>query len=69
MSNKHIDYRPRHGYVSEFDHFIGRFMQQHPDVEKDQRTGWYIWWDHRLDPDEADPLRQNEVPVKTYRDE
>jgi hypothetical protein len=35
-------------------------------VEEDRRRGWYIWWDHRVDLDELDKQRENELPVKPY---
>jgi hypothetical protein len=68
MKAKPAKYRIGHaGYVSEFDQFIDAFMHQHPEVEEDQKRGWYIWWDHRLDRDELLHQQENEVPVKPYQ--
>lgn len=54
------------GYVSEFDQFLGAFMKQHPEVEPDQRRGWYIWWDHTLDLAEIEKAREDSVDTKPY---
>jgi hypothetical protein len=70
MKAKAVQYRPRHGgYVSEFEQFLNSYLHRHPEVERDQRRGWDIWWDHRIDLDELDRQRQDTVPVKTYREE
>lgn len=69
--------RPRHGlgekrmhttqgYTSEFERYMNGFLEKHPDVVEDQKRGWYIWWDHRLDLDEQDKLKQSEVKPKPY---
>jgi hypothetical protein len=56
----------RAAYESEFGQFLHDFMEEHPDVEEDQKRGWYIWWDHRVDLDELDKQRKDSVPVKPY---
>jgi hypothetical protein len=53
-------------YVSEFEEFIDRYMEQHPGVREDQRRGWNIWWDHRLDLDAVDRQRKDSVPPNPY---
>lgn len=53
-------------YVSEFEEFIDRYMEQHPAVREDQRRGWNIWWDHRLDLDAVDRQRKDSVPPNPY---
>ena len=61
-------YRIGHGgYVSEFDQFLDGFLRTHPEVEADQKRGWYIWWDHRLDLDELEKQHKDEVPAKPYQ--
>jgi hypothetical protein len=68
MNTKPVKYRVRHGgYVSEFDHFIDNFMAHHPEVGDDQRRGWYIWWDHRVDLKDLEPQRGDVIPVKSYQ--
>ncbi len=68
MKQMPAKYRIGHGgYVSEFDQFINAFMAQHPEVAEDQKRGWYIWWDHRVDPKELEPHHDNDVPVKPYQ--
>jgi hypothetical protein len=61
-------YHIRHGgYVSEFDQFINDFMVHHPEVEEDQKRGWYIWWDHRVDLTDLEKQQEDAVPVKPYQ--
>lgn len=53
-------------YVSEFERFIQDYLAHHPEVVADQRRGWLIWWDHRLDLDALDREQASEVPFKPY---
>lgn len=53
-------------YVSEFEQFLNEYKHDHPNVEEDQRRGWRIWWDHRLDLDAADRQKQDSVPPNPY---
>ena len=53
-------------YVSDFERFMQDYLHQHPQVVEDQRDGWAIWWDHRVDLDEMDRQRESEVPFKPY---
>ena len=55
------------GYVSEFDQFINDFMAHHPEVEEDQKRGWYIWWDHRVDLKDLEKQQEDAIPVKSYQ--
>lgn len=32
-------------YVSEFEQFLNGYLEQHPDVGRDQLMGWRIWWE------------------------
>jgi hypothetical protein len=41
-------------------------MEQHPAVREDQRRGWNIWWDHRLDFDAVDRQGKDSVPTHPY---
>ncbi len=67
MTNPLQRYKPyAGGYVSDFEQFMDGFMAEHPEVEEDRRTGWYIWWDHRVDLDELEKQRQSDVPEKPY---
>jgi hypothetical protein len=60
-------YRPfGGGYVSEFEQFMDSFMAGHPEVGRDQRRGWDIWWDHRVDLDALDKQRADTVADKPY---
>jgi hypothetical protein len=61
-------YRPfAGGYVSEMDQFMGKLLRERPDIVEDRQRGWSIWWDHRVDLDELDKQRKNEIPAKPYQ--
>lgn len=67
MPNKPVRYRAGGaGYVSEFDEFLDGFLRAHPEVEEDQKRGWYIYWDHNVDLDLLEEQRKNAVKVKPY---
>jgi hypothetical protein len=53
-------------YVSEYEQFLNRYKDEHPGVEAEQRRGWKIWWDHRLDLDAVDRQRKDAVPTNPY---
>jgi hypothetical protein len=60
-------YHPGHsGYVSEFEQFLNSFRAGHPNMERDQQRGWYIWWDHRVDLAELERERKDSVPLPPY---
>ncbi|MEO6354530.1 MAG: DUF3460 family protein [Burkholderiaceae bacterium] len=52
--------------MSEFEQFIGTFLEEHPEVVQDQRKGWYIFWDHKVDREELKKAEEDSVPVKGY---
>jgi hypothetical protein len=56
----------RGGYVSEFGQFLKDYQAGHPNMERDQQRGWYIYWDHKVDFDELERERQDHVPVPPY---
>jgi hypothetical protein len=67
MRRKQEPYRVRGGgYVSEFEQFLNGYLAGHPNVEPDQRRGWYIWWDHRANFDELAREHKDAVPVHSY---
>jgi len=37
------------GYVSEYTHFIDRFLDEHPEVLVDQHDGRLLYWDKKVD--------------------
>jgi hypothetical protein len=60
-------YRPfAGGYVSEFDQFMDGLRDRRPDIAVDQHTGWYLWWDHKVDFDALAREIADHVPVKPY---
>jgi hypothetical protein len=63
----HHTHRPAHsGYVSEFEQFMDKFLDEHPAVVKSQRDGWHIFWDRKIDPDDLKRAYRDTVPVKAY---
>jgi hypothetical protein len=53
------NYRIFHdGYVSEFTEFMGHFLADHPEVVKNQKAGWHIFWDRVVDLDELKKAEQ-----------
>ncbi|MEO8170333.1 MAG: DUF3460 family protein [Oxalobacteraceae bacterium] len=67
MSAKRQEYRIKgSGYVSEFEQFMDTFLEEHPKVVRDQRKGWYIFWDHKADLEELKKAEEDSVPVKGY---
>ncbi|HEU4777093.1 MAG TPA: DUF3460 family protein [Telluria sp.] len=60
-------YRPfAGGYVSEADQFLADLLHTHPAMVEDQRRGWYLLWDKRVDLDALEKARADTVPVKPY---
>lgn len=53
-------------YVSEFTRFIEGYLAEHPDVVKDQKTGWNIYWDHKVDFQAIKEAQEDAVPDDSY---
>ncbi|NTV10218.1 MAG: DUF3460 family protein [Zoogloea sp.] len=53
-------------YVSEFAGFMDGYLKVHPEVIRDQRTGWRIYWDKKVDFDELADEREDSVPTESY---
>ena len=67
MPAKQQKYRVGHGgYVSEFTQFMDTFLKEHPAVVENERRGWYIFWDRRVDLEELKKANQDSVPTKPY---
>jgi hypothetical protein len=63
---RHQYREPKTGYVSDFEQFMGRFLDDHPAVLESQSEGWHIYWDHRVDLDDLNRMYRNEIPVRGY---
>lgn len=55
------------GYVSEFDLFLNAFLEEHPDVIREQRKGWKIYWDKKVDLDEQKMFEEDALPMPPYQ--
>jgi len=53
-------------YVSEFTAFINHYLEDHPEVVKEQHRGWRIYWDHKIDMAEQERFTKNSVPDDGY---
>lgn len=42
-------------YVSEFDHFMNRYLDEHPGVVKEQIRGWRSFWMPEVDHTASHP--------------
>ena len=67
MFAKRQGYRVGHaGYVSEFEQFMDKFLGEHPEVVEDQRRGWYIFWNRKVDLEELNKASEDSVATKGY---
>lgn len=67
MSAKQQEYRVGHaGYVSEFTQFMDKFLEEHPEVIENERRGWRIFWDRKVDLAELKKASEDSVPTKAY---
>lgn len=53
-------------YVSEFTRFIDQFVEQHPEVLKDQHDGRLLYWDKHLDLAALEKAEKDSVPDDGY---
>lgn len=53
-------------YVSEFTNFMSHYLEEHPEVVKDQHRGWRIYWDHKVDLAEQEHAVKDSVPNDGY---
>jgi len=45
-------------YVSEFEIFMKRYQEDHPDTAKKQKLGWKLYWGPQAIPSISKPNRQ-----------
>ena len=53
-------------YVSEYTRFMDQFIHGHPDVLEDQRKGWLIYWEKRVDLAAQKKAETDTVPSDGY---
>ncbi len=61
-----MDKRRDKEYVSEFTRFIDRYLAEHPEVVKDQKRGWKIYWEHQVDFQALKEAGEDAVPDDAY---
>lgn len=54
------------GYESDITKFLRELKERNPDLDRQQREGRAIWWDHDVDPDLYKRFRDSEVPQPAY---
>ena len=57
---------PDRAYVSEFTHFIDGYLEAHPEVVRDQKTGRLIYWEKRVDLAAQEKAGEDSVPDDGY---
>jgi hypothetical protein len=62
MASKKI----KSGYQSEFTRFIDGYLAQHPDVVKEQKAGWYIYWDRHVEMSDIQRELTDNLPYVLY---
>lgn len=45
---------------------MNHFLEEHPEVQEDQRWGRLIWWDHKVDLEAEAKANQDSVPEDCY---
>lgn len=43
---------------------MDKFLIEYPEVVENQRRGWYIFWDRKVDLEELEKSREDSVPIK-----
>ena len=67
MFAKRQGFRVGHaGYVSDFTQFMDKLLGEHPEVVENQRRGWYIFWERKVDLEELKKASEDNVPTKGY---
>lgn len=65
-SNTRVPDGKADGYVSEYTRFITGYLEEHPDVVRDQRYGRLIWWDQHIDLEDWKKAQDDSVPKDGY---
>lgn len=56
----------QHGYTSDFTAFINRFVTEHPEVWKEQYTGWALYWVRHSAFEDLEASVQDSLPIESY---
>ena len=58
--------KPDRAYVSEFTKAIDHFLDEHPEVIRDQHDGRMIYWEKKVDFSALEKAEQDKVPEDGY---
>lgn len=53
-------------FVSEYTLFMNRYLAKHPEVVEDQKRGFNIWWDKKVDSAAIKEANEDYVPDDSY---
>ncbi|KAF0101468.1 MAG: Uncharacterized protein FD187_1980 [bacterium] len=53
-------------YVSEFTRFMNQYLEQHPEVVRDQQRGWQLGWAPEVLPEAEREAELDLVPDDAY---
>jgi Protein of unknown function (DUF3460) len=53
-------------YVSEFTGYINHYLEEHPEIEGDQRRGRMLYWEKKVDFSAQEKAEQDKVPEDGY---
>lgn len=53
-------------YVSEFTLFMNQYLAKHPEVVEDQKRGWDIYWNRKVDLAAFEKAKEDYVPNDGY---
>ena len=45
---------------------MDKFLEKYPEVVENQRRGWYIFWNRKVDLEELNKASEDSVPAKGY---
>jgi hypothetical protein len=62
----HTPKREKTGYVSEFARFMNDYLEHHPEVTDDQKTGRGLYWDKKVEAADIDSAQRDNVPIDSY---
>lgn len=53
-------------YVSEFEHFMQSYLDEHPEAVEAQKSGWLIYWDKKVDLHAQEAATADQEPDTIY---
>ncbi|MEO6145860.1 MAG: DUF3460 family protein [Sulfuriferula sp.] len=54
------------GYISDFTLFMNHYLAVHPEVVEDQKRGWNMFWNRKVDLAALEKAREDYAPDDGY---